>query len=62
MKKLITLMLFTMMFSVAFAQNSQHRWAIGLYGGKTVYNGDLGNGFLDFNPFYALGGISIDRY
>ena len=62
MKKLITLMLFTLIFSAAFAQNSQHKWAIGLYGGKTVYNGDLGNGFLDFNPFYALGGISIDRY
>jgi outer membrane protein OmpA-like peptidoglycan-associated protein len=62
MKKLITLMLFTMMFSAVFAQNSQHKWAIGLYGGKTVYNGDFGNGFLSFNPFYALGGLSIDRY
>lgn len=62
MKKLITLVLLIAMFSTAFAQNSGHKWAIGLYGGKTVYNGDLGNGFLSFNPFYALGGISIDRY
>jgi len=62
MKKLITLLLFTMMFSAAFAQNSEHKWAVGLYGGKTVYNGDFGMGFLSFNPFYALGGISIDRY
>jgi OmpA-OmpF porin, OOP family len=62
MKRLFTLLLFTILFSIAFAQNADKKWAIGLLGGKTVYNGDYGNGFLDFNPFYGLGSVSIDRY
>jgi OmpA-OmpF porin, OOP family len=62
MKKIYTLLILIIMISTAFGQNRNHKTAIGLIGGKTVYNGDLGNGFLDFNPFYATGGISIDRW
>lgn len=62
MKRIFTLILFTALLSTAFSQNADKKWAIGLLGGKTVYNGDYGNGFLDFSPFYGLGSLSIDRY
>jgi OmpA-OmpF porin, OOP family len=62
MKRLFTLLLFTTLLSTAFTQNADLKWSIGLMGGKTVYNGDWGNGFLDFSPFYGLGSVSIDRY
>jgi OOP family OmpA-OmpF porin len=62
MKKLITLLFCVALLSAAFAQNVDKKWSIGLMGGKTVYNGDYGNGFLDFSPFYGLGSLSIDRY
>jgi hypothetical protein len=43
MKKLITLLFCVALLSAAFAQNADKKWAIGLMGGKTVYNGDYGN-------------------
>jgi OmpA-OmpF porin, OOP family len=62
MKKLITLMLCSILLTTAFGQNADKKWAIGLMGGKTVYNGDYGGDFLEFSPFYGLGSLSIDRY
>jgi len=62
MKKLITLVLFIALLSTAFGQNTDKKWAIGLMGGKTVYVGDYGSKFLDFQPFYGLFAISIDAY
>ncbi len=47
----------------ASAQTQDKKWNIGLHGGATQYNGDLGNDFYKTNmPFYAFGGLSISRY
>jgi OmpA-OmpF porin, OOP family len=62
MRKLVTLFLLTAIIATAFGQNADKKWAIGLMGGKTVYNGDYGSDFLEFSPFYGLGSLSIDRY
>lgn len=48
---------------VASAQNEDHKWSVGLFGGKTEYNGDLGNAFIKFDKaFYYFGAVSINRY
>ncbi len=47
----------------SFAQTEDKPWSIGLYGGKSEYNGDLGSGFFNFNKaFYGFGGMSFARY
>ncbi len=44
------------------AQTTQHPWSFGISAGKTVYTGDLGNGYFDFNrEFNGLGSIKIAR-
>jgi outer membrane protein OmpA-like peptidoglycan-associated protein len=46
-----------------YAQTADKKWNIGLHGGATQYNGDLGQGYYDFNQaFYGFGGLSISRY
>ncbi len=45
------------------AQTEERKWNIGLHGGLNQYNGDIGQGFYDFDQAaYAFGGISISRY
>lgn len=47
----------------SFAQTFEKRWAIGVYGGKTEYNGDWGKALFDFSKaFYPNVGISLSRY
>jgi len=63
MKKLITLMLLINILMIANGQNADKKWGIGVFGGKTEYNGDLGNGFLQFNQdFNGFGALSLSRY
>jgi outer membrane protein OmpA-like peptidoglycan-associated protein len=62
MKRIFTLILLATLLSTVFSQNEDHKWSIGLMGGKTVYNGDYGNNFLEFTPFYGLAALSFDRY
>lgn len=63
MKKLFLSSALICILSVALAQNAENKWSIGVFGGKTEYNGDWGNGFLKFNKaFYPMGAISINRY
>lgn len=50
------------MLSDAFGQNADQKWSIGLFGGKTEYKGDIGNGFFKYQPFYQLGGLAINHY
>ncbi len=64
MRKNITLLtaLCFMVFNL-FAQTADKKWNIGLHGGATQYNGDLGQGYYDFDQaFYGFGGVSISRY
>ena len=45
------------------AQNASAPWSIGLSGGKSAYNGDLGNTFFNFTqPYQGLGGLKVGRY
>jgi OOP family OmpA-OmpF porin len=48
------------------AQTMDRRWNIGLHGGFREYSGDLGDGFLQFNPTSIkntiIGGVTINRY
>lgn len=63
MKKTITVLLLICGLITANAQNADKKWALGIFGGKTEYNGDFGNGFLEFgNELYGFGGGSINRY
>jgi OmpA-OmpF porin, OOP family len=63
MKKVI--LIFACIFTIANtnAQTQDRKWSIGLHGGATQYNGDLGNDFYKTNmPFYGFGGLSVSRY
>ncbi len=63
MRKIFLSSLLICLLSASFAQNAENRWSIGVFGGKTEYNGDWGNAFLKFNKaFYPIGAISINRY
>jgi len=45
------------------AQTSDSKMAIGIYGGKNEYNGELGNAIFKFSkPFYGFGGLSLSTY
>lgn len=47
----------------SLAQTQDKKWAIGLHGGITQYNGDLGNDFYRTNGiYYGFGGLSLSRY
>ncbi|MEI8204463.1 MAG: OmpA family protein [Bacteroidota bacterium] len=63
MKKLLlsfaVLILFT--FSI-FAQTSDKKISVGVFGGTIQYNGDLGSGFMKLSPLYGFGGISFATY
>ena len=64
MRKTLTLILLLVFGLITVnAQNAEKKWALGLFGGKTEYNGDFGNGFLEFGDnTYGFGGVSISRY
>ncbi len=45
------------------AQSADRPWSIGVSGVKAAYNGDLGNGFFNFNqPSHGQVGIKVARY
>lgn len=63
MKKLFSLFFLVIMLGEASGQNADQKWGIGLFGGKTEYVGELGNGFMIFDPFvYGHAGLAINRY
>lgn len=63
MKKLFSLFFLVIMLAQASGQNADQKWAIGLFGGKTEYIGELGNGFMLFEPFvYGHAGLAVNRY
>ncbi len=64
-KVLLSILLMALMFG-AYAQSSERKWNLGLLGGTTQYNGDLGNRFLAFDrntldKTYTYG-VSLTRY
>ncbi len=63
MKKLLLLsvgLIFTLSMN---SQTIDKKWNVGLHGGLSQYNGDMGNGFYKTNQTtYGMGGISFSRY
>ena len=62
MKKLLLVIIgLAFAFSIN-AQTADKRWNVGLHGGATQYNGDLGNDFYRTGQaFYGFGGLSLTR-
>ena len=62
-KKYFILIAFSLIIGLANAQTPEKKVGIGIMGGCTQYNGDLGNGIFNFSKaFYAFGGVSLDTY
>ena len=60
-KHLLITLIFTISINLV-AQTPDEKWAIGIKWGPQQYNGDIGNGFFDFNQaFYGFGGLTINR-
>ncbi len=72
MKKLLSLIGACAVCGSMYAQTSDYPWAIGLYGGRTEYNGEYGNHFFDFGrnssehffgaKFYGHGALTVEHY
>ncbi len=64
MKKLLLTICICIGFTFASnAQTEDKKWNVGLHGGVTQYNGDLGRDWYETtNTGYAFGGISVSRY
>lgn len=62
MKKLLLICTCIALTFIINAQTIDKKWNIGLHGGISQYNGDLGNDFYKSNMRYGLGGISVSRY
>ncbi len=61
--RLFTACICFMMSSLMMAQTAQQPWSIGVSVGKAAYNGDLGNGFFNFDQaFHGNVGINVNRY
>lgn len=64
MKSLVFLpLLLLLMGTSSYAQDSERKWAVGIFLGKNEYDGDFGNGIA--NPdiaFYPCFGLSLNRY
>jgi len=63
MKKLLLICICFAFTLIINAQTIDKKWNIGLHGGISQYNGDLGNDFYRTDmAWYGLGGISLSRY
>ncbi|WP_394758495.1 thrombospondin type 3 repeat-containing protein [Flavobacterium sp.] len=63
MKKLLFLCICIGFTFASRAQTEDKKWNIGLHGGVTQYNGDLGRDWYETgNTMYGFGGLSISRY
>ena len=63
MKRLLVLCICLASTLIGRAQTEDKKWNVGLHGGVTQYQGDLGHDFYKTeNTFYGFGGISVSRY
>ncbi|PVX51785.1 thrombospondin type 3 repeat-containing protein [Balneicella halophila] len=55
---------FLTLFTMSFAQTEDNRWNVGLHFNLNAYQGDLGNGFFDFDEIWEDQGVglSVGRY
>src|SRR5450759_2070893 len=63
MKKLLLICICFALTLIINAQTIDKKWNIGLHGGISQYNGDLGSDFYRTDmAWYGVGGISVSRY
>lgn len=63
MKKILLVCTCLAFTFISKAQTEDKKWNIGLHGGVTQYQGDLGNNFYKTDKaFYGFGGVSVSRY
>jgi len=62
MKKLLVVFTCLVLTLIVNGQTIDKKWNVGLHGGISQYNGDLGNAFYTSDLSYGLGGISVSRY
>lgn len=62
MKKILVVCMCLVLTLIINGQTIDKKWNVGLHGGLSQYNGDLGNSFYKFNSWHWLGGISFSRY
>lgn len=63
MKKILLALFAVFFLQQIHAQTEDKKWNIGVFGGATQYNGDLGQGFYNFEQaFYGHGGLSVSRF
>ncbi|MEO8253300.1 MAG: OmpA family protein [Flavobacterium sp.] len=63
MKKILLLCICIAYTTASNAQTADKKWNIGIHGGITQYNGDLGRSFYKTDKaFYGFGGLSVSRY
>jgi OOP family OmpA-OmpF porin len=63
MKKVLFLCICMGLTFATRAQTEDKKWNIGLHGGVTQYNGDLGRSFYKTDmTYYGFGGLSVSRY
>ena len=59
----LSLLMITCLFQGLHGQTPNKPWAVGVEIGKQTYNGDLGNGFFNFEqPLHLTGGLTVTRY
>jgi outer membrane protein OmpA-like peptidoglycan-associated protein len=63
MKKLLLLCICVALTLITNAQTEDKKWNIGLHGGISQYNGDLGKDFYRTHmALYGVGGVSVSRF
>lgn len=62
MKKILVVCMCLVLTLIINGQTIDKKWNVGLHGGISQYNGDLGSSFYKFNTWNWLGGISVSRY
>src|SRR6478609_2831048 len=63
MKKNLMFCCFLFAALVVSAQTEEKKWNIGVHGGLSQYNGDIGNGFYNSDQAsYGFAGLSMSRY
>ena len=63
MKKILLVCTCLAFTFISKAQTEDKKWNVGLHGGVTQYQGDLGNNFYKTDKaFYGFGGVSVSRY
>ncbi len=59
MKRIVLILVGVLVFTSVFAQDASRKWSVGLHGNLNAYQGDLGNGFFEFDEIWKDEGIGV---